>query len=177
MCLVQVNEIRKSSLARIICDNTDDIGQLQPLVMMLSNKYENCPVNCNNSVIDTLDISQWMDNEPKFTLPVSKETLKKAARLSQQRVLNENQAIALRKLYIHKHKGSQHNFVTVDPASSFSNDDSSPISVHANILNAKQESLDISKKSRILLEMTKVLLSGYITTKNKYVYIYIYLSI
>lgn len=52
----QINEIRKTTLARIICDNSDDIGDVQPHVFMLSNSFENCPIGCNNSVIDTINL-------------------------------------------------------------------------------------------------------------------------
>ncbi len=162
---MQINEIRKTSLARIICDNTDDVGQLQPRVMMQTNMYDNCPVSCNSSVIDTLDMNQWVDTEPTFTSIVNKETLRKAARISQRRILNENQAIALRTC-----QNSLQVFIIsnmlVDPASAFSNDDLSPLAVLANTRIPKREALDISKKSRVLLEMTKVLLSGYAFNNN-----------
>lgn len=108
----QINEIRKTTLARIICDNSDDIGDVQPDVFMLSNRFENFPIGCNNSVIDTIDLNalarvspyciytsfcSWIDFEPHITLPISRESLLKAKELGQQRVLSDQALLALSK--------------------------------------------------------------------------------
>ena len=55
----QLNEIRKTSLARIICDNTQNIDKIQPLVLYLENKENNPKVQCNNQIIPSVDISEW----------------------------------------------------------------------------------------------------------------------
>ena len=55
----QLNEIRKTSLARIICDNTQNIDKIQPLVLYLENKENNPKVQCNNQIIPSVDISYW----------------------------------------------------------------------------------------------------------------------
>ena len=55
----QLNEIRKTSLARIICDNTQNIDKIQPLVLYLENKENNPKVQCNNQIIPSVDLSYW----------------------------------------------------------------------------------------------------------------------
>ncbi|VEN35325.1 unnamed protein product [Callosobruchus maculatus] len=54
----QLRQIRKSSLANIICDNSDDLDVIQPKVMEQlgeNNKYVNC------SEIDRPNLSAWKD--------------------------------------------------------------------------------------------------------------------
>ncbi len=43
--------------------------------------YSNCPVDCNTTVIDRMDLTPWIDSEAKLKLPITKETLEKAVRL------------------------------------------------------------------------------------------------
>lgn len=40
--LEQLNEIRKSSLSRIICDNSDNVSEVQPLVMERDSPITSC---------------------------------------------------------------------------------------------------------------------------------------
>ncbi|KAJ1359379.1 hypothetical protein KIN20_018089 [Parelaphostrongylus tenuis] len=77
----QLDEIRKTTLARIICDNADDIRFIQNNVFALQDEYGNCPVSCSSSFLDSLDFSHWKDEEPKRVLPITKTTVEKAIRL------------------------------------------------------------------------------------------------
>merc|ERR1711915_670087 len=40
--LPQLNEVRKTSMARIICDNTDEIDRIQPLAFKMPNPDSSC---------------------------------------------------------------------------------------------------------------------------------------
>ena len=55
----QLRNIRKTSMARIICDNTQNIDKIQPLVLYLENKENNPKVQCNNQIIPSVDVSHW----------------------------------------------------------------------------------------------------------------------
>ena len=55
----QLRELRKVSLARVICDNADDIDQIQPRVMELAgrnNPFKKC------SQIPQMDLRRWRRN-------------------------------------------------------------------------------------------------------------------
>ncbi|GAB6021746.1 hypothetical protein CHUAL_004324 [Chamberlinius hualienensis] len=57
----QLLEIRKSSLARIICDNTDDIETLQSRVMYVSNEW-NPRASCSDyATIPNIDLTKWKE--------------------------------------------------------------------------------------------------------------------
>ena len=56
----ELKEIRKVSLARIICDNTKDVTKMQPLAFMTSNPKSNKEVSCDDtSKIPKLDITPF----------------------------------------------------------------------------------------------------------------------
>ncbi|XP_076366536.1 salivary peroxidase/catechol oxidase-like [Tachypleus tridentatus] len=59
----QLAEIKKTSLARIICDNSDRFYRMQPLAFLQPNSYWNPLVPCNSTLIPRLDLSLWF-NEP-----------------------------------------------------------------------------------------------------------------
>ncbi|XP_013775632.1 peroxidase-like [Limulus polyphemus] len=59
----QLAEIRKTSLARIICDNSDSFYRMQPLAFLQPNIYWNPLVPCNSTLIPRLDLTLWF-NEP-----------------------------------------------------------------------------------------------------------------
>ena len=47
------------SLARIICDDTQNIEKIQTLILYMENKENNFKVQCNNQNIPSVDISYW----------------------------------------------------------------------------------------------------------------------
>ena len=61
----QLNEIRKSSLARLICDNTQDIEDVQPLALELPDEEFNPKIYCDSGLlilgIPSVDLSQWRE--------------------------------------------------------------------------------------------------------------------
>merc|ERR1712209_388642 len=55
--LGQLEEIRKTSMARIICDNTDDVDRIQPLASKMPNSRANAMRLCTESSIPKMDMS------------------------------------------------------------------------------------------------------------------------
>jgi hypothetical protein len=57
----QLKEIKKSTLARIICDNADGIAlsTQSPRAFIQSNLHGNEPVSCKSNVLPIIDLSAW----------------------------------------------------------------------------------------------------------------------
>uniref|UniRef100_A0A183D3G9 Animal hem peroxidase n=1 Tax=Gongylonema pulchrum TaxID=637853 RepID=A0A183D3G9_9BILA len=145
--LDQLAEIRKTTLARIICDNTDGIEKIQQNVFALADIYGNCPMSCNSTTIDRADLAHWTDQEPRLKLPITKATLEKAIRLGAEHAKRLNEAEAARI----RGQGS---------IGDVSRNRNSAIFAHSDLMAPKKESLQISHRAAVLRETTRVLLEG-----------------
>uniref|UniRef100_A0A914ZY52 peroxidase n=2 Tax=Parascaris univalens TaxID=6257 RepID=A0A914ZY52_PARUN len=143
----QLNEIRRTSLARILCDNTDSIHKIQQNVFILGDNFGNCPMQCNSTVIDRVDFSKWADQEPPLKLPITKATLEKAIRLGAEHAKRLSTAEAER---ISRQAGGG------DP----NKNTKSAIFTHSSLMAPKRESLRLSHQAAVLRETTKVLIRG-----------------
>ena len=66
----QLNEIRKVSLARVICDNTRTMDFIQPSVFLESDPFLNALMPCKgNSVVQAMNLGPWATASPRFIVP------------------------------------------------------------------------------------------------------------
>lgn len=62
--LEQLQEIRKMTLSRLLCDNTDNVETVQVHAYVLPDKKINPRVPCHSNAIPRIDFSKWKDNDP-----------------------------------------------------------------------------------------------------------------
>ncbi|CAK5089137.1 unnamed protein product [Meloidogyne enterolobii] len=130
--LKQLSTIRESTMAGVICDNTDDIGMIQPNVFQQADNYLNCPIDCNTtSIIPRLNLNHWRDEEHRSQLPITKETLEKAVRLGAEQFRRLQEAENGRLNRQPRPTGDLHQI----PSALFT---------HASLMAPKRESLDIA---------------------------------
>jgi len=53
-----------ATLARIICDNSDDFGKVQPQAFLTTDPFLNSPMSCKSGAIAPLDLMPWMEVQP-----------------------------------------------------------------------------------------------------------------
>lgn len=54
--LPELNEVRKTSMARIICDNTDDVDSIQPLAFKMPTSKANAVRSCSEESIPSVNL-------------------------------------------------------------------------------------------------------------------------
>jgi len=59
----QLQEIRKTSLARVVCDCLDDIELLQPFAFLQPDQFANKRTSCKGSGIPRMNLEPWKEKE------------------------------------------------------------------------------------------------------------------
>ena len=59
----QLQEIRKSSLSRVICNGLDDVGAIQPYAFLADDEFSNRRSACKGSRIPRVDLNKWKEDE------------------------------------------------------------------------------------------------------------------
>ncbi|KAI6191954.1 hypothetical protein M3Y97_00283900 [Aphelenchoides bicaudatus] len=140
----QTNELRKTTLAGVFCDNTNDLGPIQPRIFEQPNESLNCPLSCNSSTIERPNFDAWNDREPEIRLPITQETVEKALKMGAEQYRRFVEAER-------KKLASLGKPVTRKADAIYS---------HARYLAPKREALDRAQIAGILRETTKILLRG-----------------
>ncbi|XP_066966367.1 uncharacterized protein [Macrobrachium rosenbergii] len=78
----QLYEIRKASLARIVCDNSDGIQYIQPKVMLEGDSFLNAKMACQGQNIKSINLQKWKTASPNFIIPdeMLQESIERAKR-------------------------------------------------------------------------------------------------
>ncbi|KAJ1351421.1 hypothetical protein KIN20_007419, partial [Parelaphostrongylus tenuis] len=138
----QLMELRKTTLAEIICSNTD-LKKIQSNVFMHENVFENMEIDCFSSVLASPSMAQWKDFEERPTFPVLTEYVEKVVNLAIRNLKDQ------KRREISNLRHNQRVFTKGDPLFAYS-----------NMMRAKVQAKQISQVSAILLETTKLLVKG-----------------
>ncbi|KAG8175633.1 hypothetical protein JTE90_001062 [Oedothorax gibbosus] len=127
----QLQEIRKSTLTRIVCDNAGKLVRLlQPSPMLMPDEYLNAFQECDKAA-ESMDLSKWKTVSPTYEIP--KETLltslREAMRQARKRIVAEQEVFS-------------NNIGVADFRSAEA--------VHHVFLRPKREAMLISNKSLVL---------------------------
>ncbi|XP_063852971.1 uncharacterized protein LOC135095795 isoform X2 [Scylla paramamosain] len=78
----QLYELRKTSLARVICDNSDKLQYVQPKVMLEADSFLNAPMACQGKNVKGIDLKKWKTASPNFIIPdkMLQESIERAKR-------------------------------------------------------------------------------------------------
>ncbi|XP_013777552.2 uncharacterized protein LOC106462198, partial [Limulus polyphemus] len=127
----QLKEIRKVTLARVLCDNADKADFIQPSTMLISDPFLNAYQTCNTEDISSLDLKKWQTASPLFVVPnnLLKDSLKRGKRQAQDLKSAERESF--------------NNNVGVA-------DDKSPEAAHLGFLRPKRQARQISNQSTVL---------------------------
>ncbi|MFH4976030.1 hypothetical protein AB6A40_002739 [Gnathostoma spinigerum] len=137
----QLNEIRKSTLARILCD-TSNIEKVQPHVFSLTDIFGNIQIDCESKMIPRLNFRSWKETEPKKALLITQETIEKIVKIAE--------------LNLEDRRRREVSNLAKQP--SFTKGD--PLYAYNGMMRAKKESKIVAQMASILLETTKLLLRG-----------------
>lgn len=144
----QLTEIRKTSLARIICDNADAASYLQPSTMMMADPFLNAYQSCKTANIPSIDLRRWKTANPHIAIPQSaiSESLDRAKReVDVIRALERN---------------AYGRNIGIAP-------DDSPMAAHLGLLRPKRQARLISNHSLILELASQGFANGFLLSNQR----------
>ncbi|CAD5209813.1 unnamed protein product [Bursaphelenchus okinawaensis] len=144
----QLNEIRKTTLAQVICENSQQ-PLIQPQLFKSADKKDNFPLLCNTSDLIQQSFEPWRDSEVVVQMPVTMATVEKAIEIG-LKVVKER-----RKREADNIKKYQKPYQTGDP-----------LLAYGQMMRAKKEALHTSTVSSVLLEATRYLMNNGSLTRS-----------
>lgn len=136
-----MNAIRKTTLAGILCSNSE-LQIIQPNVFLISDNYENAPVLCNTSMVGILDVSPWKEIEQKKALLVTRSTVEKIINLAEKNMEEQY----------------RRDISSIRNQREFTGGD--PLYAYNGMMRPKKQSMKRAKVATVLLEATKLLIKG-----------------
>ncbi|KAL7079757.1 hypothetical protein ACQ4LE_001818 [Meloidogyne hapla] len=146
----QFNEIKKTSLAQLICSNTE-IEKIQPKVFEIPDDFDNYPIFCNSTIISGPNWNLWKDEEILIEIPFNLNIIKKAIELGVERSMEKRKRESRNIAFYNKNK--------------IKNNDS--LFAYSQMMRPKREAISMGRKGHVLLEATKMLLKGLVKNKIK----------
>ncbi|KAL3995199.1 hypothetical protein ACH3XW_24825 [Acanthocheilonema viteae] len=147
----QLTEIRKTTMAKILCNNVEYFDVLQPNVFELSNDYDNYPIYCNETLRIDMDINKWLDDlNDKIEMPLTEETIEREIEIAIKEIKQR------RKRERRNIRKNQDLFKAGDPLLSY-----------AKMMQPKDVAVAISRASDVFLQATKNLMSNIEFKNNK----------
>ncbi|CAB3409038.1 unnamed protein product [Caenorhabditis bovis] len=139
----QIDEIRKTTMARILCDNTQQISHVQHQAFSLPDDYGNCPVTCDSSaIIPSFNPISFKEGEKLYSAPITPKIVEKAIRLGIEQFKRYEEG-----------EGRRIQALNQDP-------NPSGLLSHALLMAPKKESVDIARTASVLREATNILITG-----------------
>lgn len=65
--LPQLEQIRSTTLAQVLCKTMDNIESIQPFVMQLPDNFKNHRILCDDPIIGSIDVKAWLELTPVKT--------------------------------------------------------------------------------------------------------------
>jgi peroxidase len=59
---LQLQQIRKVTLAQILCHTLDNVDNIQPFVMLAVDNMKNQRFSCNDPILDQINLEAWIEN-------------------------------------------------------------------------------------------------------------------
>ncbi|XP_054709398.1 uncharacterized protein LOC129219104 [Uloborus diversus] len=144
----QLAEIRKITLARVMCDNADSADFLQPSAMYVSDPFLNAYQTCNSADIPAMDLKKWKTLSPRVQVSATllKDSLSRAKRQAAELMTAES-------LSIKKRQGLAA--------------DKSPQAVHLSFLRPKRQAQQITNQSIVLEIASQGFASDYLNRNQR----------
>jgi hypothetical protein len=141
----QLDQIRKSSLARIICDNGDKTDFVQPSSMIASDIFLNAFQYCSTGTIPSIDLSKWKTNTKiSHSIPQISKNLLVTEIARARREAND--------LHQMERDSALKNYGIASP--------NSPQSRHSGFIRPKRQALIINNQSLVLELATNGLINS-----------------
>lgn len=108
----QLTEIRKSSLANLLCENGNKISFVQPQMTLVSDPYLNAFQYCKN--LKKIDLTKWKSNEKDLDtrkLQLNRENVDQAIRNAFETLSNKKNTLNKHKIGFKSPQGNLHGFL------------------------------------------------------------------